>query len=39
MKGKPLSGKAWSYSKGKRLVRIKVRAKRTAIAVRARCNA
>jgi hypothetical protein len=39
VKGKQLSGKAWSYSKGKRLVRIKVRAKRTAIAVRARCKA
>jgi hypothetical protein len=38
-KGKPLSGKAWRYSKAKRLVRIKVRAKRTAIAVRAHCNA
>jgi alpha-glucosidase (family GH31 glycosyl hydrolase) len=38
VKGKPLSGKSWSYSKSKRLVRIKVRARRTAIAVRARCN-
>jgi alpha-glucosidase (family GH31 glycosyl hydrolase) len=39
VKGKPLSGESWSYSKGTRLVRIKVRAKRTAIAARARCNA
>jgi alpha-glucosidase (family GH31 glycosyl hydrolase) len=38
VKGKPLSGKSWSYSKSKRLVRIEVRARRTAIAVRARCN-
>jgi alpha-glucosidase (family GH31 glycosyl hydrolase) len=38
VKGKPLSGKAWSYSKPKRLVQIKLRAKRTGIAVRARCK-
>jgi hypothetical protein len=38
VKGNPLSGKAWSYSKPKRLVQIKLRAKRTGIAVRARCK-
>jgi hypothetical protein len=38
VKGKPLSGKPWSYSKPKRLVQIKLRAKRTGIAVRARCK-
>jgi alpha-D-xyloside xylohydrolase len=38
VKGKPLSGKSWSYSKGKRLVRIKVRARRATIVARARCG-
>jgi hypothetical protein len=38
VKGKPLSGKAWSYSKRERLVRIKLRARRAAIVARARCG-
>ena len=35
--GKPLSKKRWSYSEGKRVLRIAVRAKRAQIVARARC--